>query len=571
MPAARPTTARSKPARHPGEVIRGAEVFASGNYRGKAYTVGDLERMAENFTALPYLDPPAVLGHEEEQEFLERTDLPAAGWVQRLWVEKYYEPATRRTEAILKADIDGVAPQVARLIRAKRYKKISAEVYDDFRDDFGRTHGRALRRVAFLGAEVPQVKRIADIPMPTAFAEAGTPRTPLSRRRSPLRPLSASRTDRGTYLCFAEPTPMDRQQMISAILAAMPAIQPATLDAMSDDQLADIAKNLPGGAGTATAAPAPAAGGAGGAMPFAEGDEPPPADGGDPIDAMGREELLEALAAAGEDPAGLEGMTDEDLKELLRGINAEPPPPADGQAVETMGDPAVMSREELLAELTAAGQDPAQLEGLTDDDLKAMYAQVIGAAAPAAPAAPAPAQPVAAMSEEMRRFSKLVTDSTAEIRRNLEKSRRQEMATRRQKIASFAELLVRQGRITPGEKPLTVRNLLRCDDSNPVVRFSDAKGHVRSGTVLDQEMDAYRRKPVVVKFGEKLARAGVSGSTDKAGADRRDQNAVVKFAEETFRDQPEMKKQFIDGFAELKKKQPDLTAVQYGVPPHKVR
>lgn len=169
-----------------GEVIRGADLFASGVYRGQEYTVADLDEIARNFTRLrQLLDPPAVLGHEESQEFLdallgsdrereadaERTDQPAAGWVDRVWVDKYVEPSSGRLEGVLKGDITGVPAKIAEMIRNGRYKKISAEIYDDFTDDYGQSYGKALRRVAILGAEVPQVKRLGDLPAPTAFAE----------------------------------------------------------------------------------------------------------------------------------------------------------------------------------------------------------------------------------------------------------------------------------------------------------------------------------------------------------------------------------------------------------------
>ena len=59
-------TATATPAattRPAGEVIRGADLFASGVYRGKPYTVADLDEIAVNFRKLKdQLDPPAVLG-----------------------------------------------------------------------------------------------------------------------------------------------------------------------------------------------------------------------------------------------------------------------------------------------------------------------------------------------------------------------------------------------------------------------------------------------------------------------------------------------------------------------------
>ena len=66
------------------DVIRGAEVFASGEHRGKSYTPRDIDAMVENFNRFsapkdgkaargPRLEVPAVIGHEEDQEFLDLT------------------------------------------------------------------------------------------------------------------------------------------------------------------------------------------------------------------------------------------------------------------------------------------------------------------------------------------------------------------------------------------------------------------------------------------------------------------------------------------------------------------
>ena len=62
--------------------------------------------------------------------------------------------------------------------------------------------------------------------------------------RGCVTPLAAVATRHGTYLCFAESPGMNRSQMLQAILAAMPGLNQATLDGMTDDALADLAKNL---------------------------------------------------------------------------------------------------------------------------------------------------------------------------------------------------------------------------------------------------------------------------------------------------------------------------------------
>src|ERR1043165_4095989 len=114
------------------------------------------------------LQPPLVavtvpatgaLGHDEEQELLQRSDLPAAGWVKHIY----------RDGAKLKADFAEVPDVFCDLLKRKAYRKMSAEIYTDFEDQ-GVPYGLVLRRVAFLGAEIPQVKSLADTP-PAADGE----------------------------------------------------------------------------------------------------------------------------------------------------------------------------------------------------------------------------------------------------------------------------------------------------------------------------------------------------------------------------------------------------------------
>ena len=149
---------------------KGVEVFAAGNHRNKDYSPEKLREVVANFQRLSTGDdatlrPPLVIGHEEQQELLENTGIPAAGWVSAVYLND--------DGSKLLGDFDMVAPEVADLIDAKRYRKVSAELYDDFTDQ-GKHYGCTLRRVALLGGELPQVKKLADIPMTQErFSDAG--------------------------------------------------------------------------------------------------------------------------------------------------------------------------------------------------------------------------------------------------------------------------------------------------------------------------------------------------------------------------------------------------------------
>lgn len=182
----------------------GVEIFASGEHKGKLYTRPTLVKVAENFGRLstgprPLLTPTVVIGHEEQQPLLENTGIPAAGVPTRVWTEDRpcdvcgqsgkveVEPgadaaaggsATRTCPACqgtgertyLLSDFGDMPQQIAELVKSRAYRKVSSELYDDFEDQ-GRHFGPALRRVALLGGELPQVKGLADVEV-TMHAEA---------------------------------------------------------------------------------------------------------------------------------------------------------------------------------------------------------------------------------------------------------------------------------------------------------------------------------------------------------------------------------------------------------------
>ena len=158
--------------------LHGVEIFATGDHRGKPYTEADLGQMVQNFRrySMPkagkkgLVSIPAVLGHEEDQAYLERSDLPAAGYATDVWQDRKECPLCQGSRAsegkpcpmcsgrgevgVLKANFNDVPPKVARLLKGKTYKQVSAEVYDEPPDGLG-GDGKMLRRVAFPGRGDP--------------------------------------------------------------------------------------------------------------------------------------------------------------------------------------------------------------------------------------------------------------------------------------------------------------------------------------------------------------------------------------------------------------------------------
>ncbi len=517
--AAPPRKATPPPAPKVG-TCRGVEIFAAGRYRGRTYTVPELDEIVRGFhklgrRGLNLLQVPVVIGHEETQEFLERTDLPAAGWLANV----------RRRGDILVGDFAEVPLQVAALIKSRAYRKCSVEIYDDFPDDFGRTHGMALRRVALLGGEIPQVKRLADIPL-AVFSEAR------ATRRLSLRRVQSTRLKNGTWLTFSEVVPMNRDQLVAAALAA--GLTQDVVDAMPDDMLAAV-----------MALPALAAN----AAPVAAMADMPRAD------------LIAELTAAGQDPVALEAMDDAALQALYDTLTTPPAPAAPMADAGT--PPPTKTRDEMIAELVAKGHDPATLDPKTDEELAAMIAAPMSdkTAGAAKPAAPAPAKPKPAPAFNAVAFAEKTALAAAQkltARLAAENAKLDADAKRRRKAdaVAFCDRLVVEGRLTGVQevKDAIVLALVAADDA-AVQKFSEG-GKTVEATAFERLKAKYAAMPKVVHFGEKLKGGPASPEAEVA--------TVTAFAEKVL--PAAAQKAYVEKFSELRKKAPALTAAQFGVP-----
>jgi hypothetical protein len=252
-----------------GARLEGVEAFRAGRHKGHDYGRADLERIARNFHELKgagALDVPAVLGHEEDQEFLRTfTGLPAAGWVESARVG----PGRDGTPTLF-LDFADVSPEVARWVRSGHYRYPSVELYPDFG---GR--GLTLRRVALLGGEQPDVKGLAPLPEPSRHSERPTLILSFAEESLPVRdqytqrlgaagfPADAlaalSSTPEADYARFAEAwlshadaPPADRPDRDTMIADLVAAGQDANaLAAMDDEALYQAwmqVKGTPGGA-----------------------------------------------------------------------------------------------------------------------------------------------------------------------------------------------------------------------------------------------------------------------------------------------------------------------------------
>ncbi len=225
--------------------MSGATIFASGEHRGRPWTHADIDQIVHNFKQFSTGDDPAhaapcVKGHEE-QDFSDRTDLPAEGWNKKVWREDEPCPECKGEgckdcfgtgkRALLKSDIDEIPLEMQAELDAGKYRYPSAEIYDSPEMAGLRGEGPMLRRTAFLGAEPPQVKRLGRLPPVERYAESW----PVRYRVADVR-----RTSAGTWQCFSEYTPMQAHEVRAKLAAA--GVPDYELAALSDIGLAGLVK-----------------------------------------------------------------------------------------------------------------------------------------------------------------------------------------------------------------------------------------------------------------------------------------------------------------------------------------
>ena len=133
--------------------ILGVEIFSEGTWNGDTYTVKDLESMVSAFNQTSKNCPaPLKLGHNEQQNLLNKDGLPAAGWVDRIYI----------LGSKLLADFKNIPEKIYELIQSGAYRKVSSEIYWDAEVN-GEKYPRMLAAVSLLGADLPAVTNLSDI------------------------------------------------------------------------------------------------------------------------------------------------------------------------------------------------------------------------------------------------------------------------------------------------------------------------------------------------------------------------------------------------------------------------
>ena len=303
--------------------VPGVEIFAAGDYPDGRVTADDLRQVVNNYYKLRTLHtPPVGIGHDEDQAKVpalltsdadarpwfvgprgaNRSDAPAAGWCRNL----RYVPDPHGGTIV--ADFAEVPEPIARLMEARSYRKVSAEIYT-FNDGMGNKHPNTLRRVSLEGFTPPVVKRLKDLPLPVP-AKQYAERSPVRVR---LTPCKRSTTGFGVAY-YSEVISMNKAQLLTSIMGTGLKLSTAVTNAMTDDEVKELYGRVC-------------------VTKRAEGDPVATPDVNEPT----REAMIEELAKMGEDAAQLSQLSDADLKALYMKRKAEgdkstqPPPTAGGQ------------------------------------------------------------------------------------------------------------------------------------------------------------------------------------------------------------------------------------------------
>lgn len=462
-------------------ILPRVQVFATGKHRDKSYTPRDLDDMVENFNRFStgpkaLLRVPAVTGHEEqdEQELLNNSGIPALAWGTKLVREGNH----------LYLDFEDMPAKVADLIRARRYRKVSAEVYDTPPNGIP-GKGKMLRRVAFLGGDIPQIKSLDDIPMPEVHSER-SPRSRFApgvrgmRLSGPLKVTSIRQRPHGLWQVFSEVQPMDRQAMLDMLGKHGVDVSGIT-DAVPDQVLADLLRVLEG---TEHAA-----------------ENPPP-------------EQVAPEPQPGEEsgtPAGKPGMGGDPT---MMGDGPEDwPEPKDDAEKAAYRERCKKYMEHARKMSAKYGEDADDAEAIEDTDTTPSMMKDKGL-------------PMK-MSEVKALVARAVKDALAtqakgslgELQKFAEETR---AAERKRAVESVIDRLGREGKLAPSERSAVHARLLRADARTVVSKFSEA-GKTVEATEFDLQVRELERR--ATRFGEQF-KAPVS--TENEGGEK---ETVQKFAE----------------------------------------
>ena len=133
--------------------LNNVEIFEAEQEASENFTDDDLSIIVNNFKSLYDVQRvPLVIGHSEDQKYLNQEGLPSCGWVT----------SVKQSGKKLFASFSDVPAKIGKLINNKAFRFVSCEIYPHF--IFKETNwGKVLRRIVILGADIPKIKGLAEI------------------------------------------------------------------------------------------------------------------------------------------------------------------------------------------------------------------------------------------------------------------------------------------------------------------------------------------------------------------------------------------------------------------------
>ena len=131
------------------------EVFGIGTWKGNKITSEDIDNIVNGTNEIiDKLKPRVKLGHNDRQDLLRKTGLPAGGWITKL----------KRVGDKILVNIKEVPKVLYQLIKNGAYKRISSEIlYDYTEPSTKKKYAKVLSAIAFLGGDLPAVTNLKDI------------------------------------------------------------------------------------------------------------------------------------------------------------------------------------------------------------------------------------------------------------------------------------------------------------------------------------------------------------------------------------------------------------------------
>ncbi len=533
--------------------LRNVDTFAAGEYRGLTYSRADIGDMARNFRDFssgptPYHRVPAVLGHSENQDILDQEGLPAAAWATGM----------RQQGDHARTDLGDMPHKVANAIRNKSYRTTSAEVWDRppasiprskvlailrqrgidpqkaladavkrapatlrqqqadvargtrprtdslsaITDYHLRGHlGKMLRRLAFLGADVPELKNLDDLPGPEEYAEQFAPAYPSVLK---FREIKRARSAEGIFHVFSEVVDMEPDQMKQALVGH--GLSEEAVAKMPPDVMAEVARVCE--------------------SKDAAADQDKFDDDAGPQEGAGQDEQQQYRERAMKYGEGLKKYAgrfrkyaafcdDDEMKKYAEGLPEE-------------------------------GDDPPVKKKTGEDEPPMKYSEV--------------AKLVKRAVADALKGS--AAEGLSELQKFAEETR---AAEKKRAVDAVLDRLGREGRLPPVQRESVRGRLMRADSKSTVEKFSDGPQKGKPATEFDLQVRELEKAP-------SLFREGARGTTPPGSDNADDEVATVeKFSESAdfagaLKAAGKTSAQYVEAFKEARKKKPELTARQYGVP-----